>query len=97
LTLIGGEWLTSDSVRCISGQIAPGKLWTSVWVGPRFGLNVLVKRNPLTLWGTTPRFLGSPLPQTHLHTQANACDCTVPLVIHKINFFQRTPVVYFAL
>jgi len=92
-TLVAGEWLISGPVRCISGQIAPGTLWKRGWVDPRFGLKILGKRNPLTLWGPHQ---DSSVPCIHTLTCTHRqMPVTAPFpVIHKINFFQRTPVVY---
>jgi hypothetical protein len=40
----GGEWLVSRSGRFISGETAVGTHWIGGWVGPRAGLEAVVKR-----------------------------------------------------
>jgi len=44
--LDGGEWLASRHGRLISESRAPGTHWIGDWVGPRSGLDAVVK-NPI--------------------------------------------------
>jgi hypothetical protein len=41
--LDGGEWSASNSASLTSGERAPGTHWRGVWVGPRTGVNAVVK------------------------------------------------------
>jgi hypothetical protein len=42
--LDGGEWSASLTGRFTSRERAPGTHWIEGWVGPRAGLEVVVKR-----------------------------------------------------
>jgi hypothetical protein len=42
--LDGGEWSASRPCRFIPEETATGTHWTEGWVGPRAGLNTVVKR-----------------------------------------------------
>jgi hypothetical protein len=42
--LDGGKWSDSRSGRFIPREKVPGTHWTGVWVGPRAGLDAVVKR-----------------------------------------------------
>jgi hypothetical protein len=42
--LDGGEWSASHRGRFTSREIAPGIHWIGSWVGPRAGVDVVVKR-----------------------------------------------------
>jgi hypothetical protein len=42
--LDGGEWLASGTGRFTSRKRAPGTHWIGCWVGPRAGLDAVVKR-----------------------------------------------------
>jgi hypothetical protein len=47
LALDGDEWSASRTGCFASGEIAPGTHWIGGWVGPRFGLEAVVKeKNP---------------------------------------------------
>jgi hypothetical protein len=41
--LDGGEWPASRPGRFIPRERAPGTQWIGGWVGPRFGLDVVLK------------------------------------------------------
>jgi hypothetical protein len=43
-TLDGGEWSASRPGRFTPRERAPGTHWTGGWVGPRAGLEAVVKR-----------------------------------------------------
>jgi hypothetical protein len=49
--LVGDEWSVSLPGRFSSGDTAFGTHWIGGWVGPRFGLEGVVKRKFLTLPG----------------------------------------------
>jgi hypothetical protein len=42
--LDGGEWSASHPSRFTSRERAPGTHWIGSWVGPRAGLDAVVKR-----------------------------------------------------
>jgi hypothetical protein len=44
----GGEWSVSRPVRFTPKQSAPGTQWIGAWVGPRAGLEAVVKRKVLS-------------------------------------------------
>jgi hypothetical protein len=49
--LTGGEWSASRPCRFTPGERAPGAYWVGEWVGPKTGLNVVEKKQFLTLLG----------------------------------------------
>jgi len=46
----GGEWSASHLGRFTPGETASGTHWIGVWVGPRAGLDVVVKRKIPIPW-----------------------------------------------
>jgi len=53
--LDGGDWSVSHSCRFTPSERAPGTHWIGVWVGPRAGLDAVVKRNiPASAGNRTP-------------------------------------------
>jgi hypothetical protein len=58
--LVGGEWSASRPCRFTPGERTLGTHWIGGWVGPRAGLDDVVKRKFLTLPGLELRPLGLP-------------------------------------
>jgi len=47
LALDGGEWLASCPSHFTHGEGSLGTHWTGDWVGPRAGLDAVVKKYPI--------------------------------------------------
>jgi hypothetical protein len=59
-TLDGGEWSDSRSGRSTAREIAPVTHWIGGWVGPRAGLDAVVKRKiPSPSRNSTPPMIQS--------------------------------------
>jgi hypothetical protein len=58
--LVQGERSASRQGRYTPGETAPGTHWIGGWVGPRAGLDTVVKKKFLTLLGLELRPLGRP-------------------------------------
>jgi hypothetical protein len=69
LALYGGGWSASHTGRFTPSERAPGTHWIGGWVGPRAGLDTIVKEKFQTLPGPEPLIV-QPIAQrytTELH------------------------------
>jgi len=56
LSLDGGEWLASRPGRFTPREIALGTHWIGGWVGPKAGLDAVVRRKiPSPCWDSNPQ------------------------------------------